>query len=399
MTRSAPTRTLRRVPEGARVATPHPRAAPSPALDGAGRPGRAAAFPSIVLLCLVSLPGRGAGQTQLPPAPELDARQAAAEAAPLFADEAPLTLELFVDLSWLEDERPTEEEVVGLLRLEGADGRVADHPVQVRTRGIFRNESRNCSMPPLRLDVPTGQMEGTVFEGQDKLKLVLPCRIGRDDYQTLVLREYLAYRMLGVLTAVSYRVRLVDLTIRDTAGDMEPVEAHGFLIEDEEQMAARVRAAVSDFETFFPQGMEPEQASVVSLFQFMIGNTDWSPVADHNATLLWDDQARYLTVPYDFDFSGIVEAPYASPDPELPIRSVRERLYRGFCWERVDLEAVRTRFLEARPRLEELWSEQALLDDGARQRGLDYLETFYRVLESPGTWRREVLEACRGMPG
>ncbi len=353
----------------------------------------------LLLAGLLVLPLPGAAQTQLPPAPELDALQAAAEAAPLFADEAPLELELFVDLSWLEDERPTDDEVDGLLRFEGPDGRGEDHRVQVRTRGIFRNESRNCSMPPLRLNVATGRVEGTVFDGQDRLKLVLPCRTGRDEYQTLVLREYLAYRMLGVLTPASYRVRLVAMTIRDTAGDMDPVEAHGFLIEDEEQMAARVRAAVSDFETFFPQGMEPGQATVVSLFQYMIGNTDWSPVADHNATLLWDDQAHYLTVPYDFDFSGIVEAPYASPDPDLPIRSVRDRLYRGFCWERVDLEAVRMRFLDARPALERLWSEQALLDDGARRRGLDYLETFYRVLESPGTWRRQVVEACRAMPG
>lgn len=350
------------------------------------------------VLAVGLLPAALAAQTQLPPAAELDALQAAAEAAPLFAEDGPLEMELFVDLSWLEDERPTEDEVDGLLRMQGIDGRTADHRVQVRTRGIFRNESRNCSMPPLRLNVATGRMEGTAFEGQDRLKLVLPCRTGQDDFQTLVIRELNAYRMLNVLTPASYRVRLVEITIRDTAGDMDPVQANGFLIEDEDAVAARMRAVVSDFETFFPQGLEAGQATLVSLFQFMIGNTDWSPVTSHNSTLLWDENGDYLTIPYDFDFSGVVEAPYATPDPQFPIRSVRERIYRGFCWEGVDMEALRNRFLEARPALERLWTEQPLLDGGEQRRALDYLETFYRVLESPGNWRRQVVEACRAMP-
>lgn len=335
---------------------------------------------------------------QLPPPEELEQLRAEAESAPLFADPEPLRLELFTDLEFLKDERPDEEEIPALLRFRGPD-RDLDMDVEVRTRGIFRRESRNCSFPPLRLDVPTGRMEGTVFHGQDKLKLVMPCREGRSNFQALVLKEYLAYRMLNVVTPVSFRVRLVELTVYDTSGDNDPVRQTGFLIEAEEALAARNRAVVSEWERFFPEGMDARHAAEVSLFQFMIANTDWSPLEFHNAILLWDDQGRYLTVPYDFDFSGIVEAPYASPDPSLGIRTVRDRLYRGFCWEGVDYEALQLRYLEMRPDFEALWIGLDLLEDGDRDRGLDFLELFYRILESPGTWRRQVVEGCRALPG
>lgn len=355
-------------------------------------------LPASLSGALALLPTLLAGQ-QLPPPAELDSLQREADAAPLFASADPLRLELFVDLTYLKDERPDDEEEAALLRFQRPDGRLADARAQVRTRGNFRREPRNCSFPPLRLDVPTGEMEGTIFHGQDKLKLVFPCREGRDGYQVLVFREYLAYRMLAILTPVSFRVRLVDLTIHDTSGELDPVRHHGFLIESDEAVAARNRAMISEWERFFPEGMDVDQATTISLFQFMIGNTDWSPVEFHNALLLRDGEGRYLTVAHDFDFSGLVEAPYATPDPQFPIRDVRERLYRGFCWEGVDHDALRRRFIDARPTLESLWHGMAWLGDGDRQRGLDYLELFYRVIEAPGTWRRQVVEACRALPG
>ncbi len=354
---------------------------------------------ALSLVAALVLPTGSAAAQQLPPVEKLDKEQAESESAPLFASHDVLPMELWVDLEFLKDERPDEDEVAGLLRFEGPEGRWIDAAAEVRTRGIFRRESRNCSFPPLRLDVPKGDMKGTVLQEQDKIKLVFPCRTGRDSYQILVLREYLAYRMLNLLTPVSFRVRLVDLTIRDTAGEEDPVRQTGFLIESEELLAWRNRAVVSEWERFFPEGMDTQQAATVSLFQFMIGNTDWSSVEMHNTRLLWDDQGRYLTVPYDFDFAGIVDAPYASPDPQFPIRSVTERIYRGFCWEGVDYDAMNVRFTELRPDFERLVMELPGFNDGDRNDALNYLELFYRVLESEGRYRREVVEACRRMPG
>jgi len=333
---------------------------------------------------------------QFPPPEEMARMAAEAEAAPLFASEEPLVLHLFTDLEFLKDERPDEEEIAALIRFRDEDGDWRDERAEVRTRGIFRREARNCSFPPIRLDVPTGRMEGTVFHGQDKLKLVMPCREGRGNFQALVLKEYLAYRMLNVLTPFSFRVRLVDLTVHDTSGDNDPIRQVGFAIEDDEALAARNRAVVSEWERFSPGGMDVPQASLVSVFQYMIGNTDWSAVEFHNAILLWDDQGRYLTVPYDFDFSGIVEAPYATPDPRLGIRTVRDRLYRGFCWPEADYEGLNRTFTEKRPELEALWHGLEVLENGDRDRGLDYLELFYRIVEVPGSWRRQVVERCRG---
>lgn len=351
----------------------------------------------LLVMALLVSPASAWGR-QFPPPEEFEQLRAEAESAPLFADEEPLRLELFTDLEFLKDERPEEDEIEALLRFPGPD-REMDVDIRVRTRGVFRRESRNCSFPPLRLNLPRGRMEGTIFQGQNRLKLVMPCREGRRNFQGYVLKEYLAYRMLNVLTPASFRVRLVDLTVLDTSGDNDPVRQYGFLIEAEEALAARNRAVVSEWEEFSPGGMDPDQGAVVSLFQFMIGNTDWSPVRFHNAILLLDDQGRYLTVPYDFDFSGIVEAPYATPDPSIGIRTVRDRSYRGFCWASLDYDGLNRLFVEKRPEFEALWNGLEVLEDGDRNRGLDYLELFYRIIEVPGSYRRQVVERCRDWSG
>ena len=70
----------------------------------------------------------------------------------------------------------------------------------------------------------------------------------------------------------------------------------------------------------------------------MIGNTDFSPVAGppgedccHNYVLFKGEGANITPVPYDFDQSGFVDAPYANPNPRFKIRSVKQRVYRGRC--------------------------------------------------------------------
>lgn len=358
------------------------------------RPSDALAILSLLVLASPTL----SAQTEVLTPEELAERQAASEAAPLFATHEPLVLTLRTRIDWLRDERPDDEEADGVVIYLGDDGTPVEVPVEVRTRGNFRREKRNCNFPPLRLDFPRKRVSGTVFAGQNRLKLVTPCHDGRDQYQEYVLREYLVYRTLNILTPLSFRVRLVEITYEDVDGEYDTRTKTAFLIEDEDQMAYRNGSVMSEWEQFHPASLDDEHAVFVAHFQFMIGNTDWSGPFFHNTKMVRAADGRYLLVPYDFDFSGSVDARYAAPAPELPIRDVEDRLYRGFCRPTVDAQSVARRFLEARDSIEALHRGFALLEDGTRERLLRFYGEFFEVMEDPRRYERQITRVCRDLP-
>ena len=350
-----------------------------------------------MLLAVAAAPAPA--QDALPTAEEMTVLAAAAEAAPLFAENTPLAVTLRTRIQWLRDERPDEEEADGTLTYVDATGTPVTVDVEVRTRGNFRRDRRNCNFPPLRLDLPRTRVGGTVFEGQNRLKLVTPCHDGRDDYQRYVLLEYLAYRTLQLVTPASYRVRLLEITYEDVDGEYDTRTKLGFVIEDVEAMAHRNRATPLDLPQIHPARVEGARDWTVALFQYMIGNADWSGPMFHNMDLIRAEDGRYLYVPYDFDFSGLVDARYANPPTELGIRSVRDRVFRGFCRDNVERAAVVARFLELRPDVEALYRSMALLEEDRREDAVDYLEDFWDTLESPSLYDRRIQGACRAMPG
>ena len=350
-------------------------------------------LPPITCFALLALiPTTVMGQVETPTEEE----RRAAEEAPLFSTHDLLVLTIETDLDRVIDDRDDDrEEQPGLIRYQDETGAMVELAVQIEPRGVFRKEKRNCTFPPLRLNVRTRDMVGTLFEGEDKLKLVTPCREGRSTYQGYVFREYLAYRIFNELSPVSFRVRLLDLTYLDSEGERDSIREYAFLIEDEERMAARNDAVMGTLERLDPRGADGEYAQLVALFQFMIGNTDWTPFLFHNVELIRTSDLRYLTVPYDFDFAGLVDARYASPDPELSIRRVRDRLFRGFCLENSLLEPVRDQFNDRRGAIEAAVGSVTLAGESAIDDTLEYLGTFYDVVNQPGRWRRDVVEACR----
>lgn len=355
----------------------------------------------LVLLSALILGGmsarEGLSAQEEPPLTEEEIAQRAeqAENAPLFQSHEALVLTLRTDIDWLRDERSDSVEVDGTVTVVESDGTLRELPVQVRARGNFRRDKRNCNFPPLRLDFPTRRMEGTVFEGQDKLKLVTPCHDSRDSYQQYVLQEYLAYRVYQLLTPVSFRVRLVEITYEDTSEEYDTRTKTAFLIEDEDQMAWRNHGRYEEWNQFHPFNTDDQQSGLFSLFQYMIGNTDWSSVEFHNAKLVRVEGGRYLVVPYDFDFSGVVDARYAVPNETLPIRDVRERLFRGFCRPNLDHQEIIERFNAIRDDVWALYQGQEGLEEDQMRRSLEYYEEFYETINDPDRYRRRVVRNCR----
>jgi hypothetical protein len=354
------------------------------------------------MLAMISIPHVLWGQVAGFPSPqEYAARALAAERAPLFQSFEPLRLTLRTDIEWLVDERDDSLEVDGAVELTGPTGDAITLPVEVRARGAFRRDKRNCNFPPLRLDFPRDETVGTVFEGEDQLKLVTPCHDDRDDYQRYVYDEYLAYRVLSTLTPYSFRVRLVEITYEDVEGDYETRTKIGFLVESDERMAERNRATYIEAEGMRPQYADGSHTVVNDLFSYMIGNLDWSTTAFHNAVLIRTEDARYLPVLYDFDFSGVVNARYATEPPELSdqVRSVRERLYRGFCRPELRFETVASLFLSKREAIEEIYRAFDLYSDPEeREEALEYYEDFWEVVSDRAAFEDEILDECVPLP-
>jgi hypothetical protein len=199
--------------------------------------------------------------------------------------------------------------------------------IEIRPRGNYRREE--CTMPPLMVSFK--KAEGEISK-LGAMKLVWPCGLGGYGEQ-LVLKEYLAYKIFNLVTEKSFRVRLVKIGYRDTKDKIKPRTLYGFFIEDIDEMARRNNCKEIDYGRFNTEATNREQATFVTLFQYMIGNCDWAIPIYRNIKLIQsstDSLARPYAIPYDFDYSGLVSAPYAIPPLDLPITSVQQRYYLGF---------------------------------------------------------------------
>jgi hypothetical protein len=315
----------------------------------------------------------------------------------LFAAHDPLEVTLVADFERLKQDRTASPDRLAIVSVVGPDGGVAEIAAELRTRGAFRLDPAHCSFPPLRLDVDGSDAAGTVFDGQDDLKIVSSCRPGRASYDEAVVTEYLAYRAYALLTDRSYRVRPARLTFIDTSGT-DPAETRlGFFIEDDEALAARHGSAVFDLEAgrnLPASAFDPATTTMTAVFEYMIGNTDWSDVAGHNVQI-FDRGGVALAVPYDFDFSGLVDAPYATADPDFGLRSVRERYYRGWCASAITTSHVLARFREARAQVRGLYEVASGVSEETRIRILAYLDEFYDTIETDERAERRFLRDCR----
>lgn len=320
---------------------------------------------------------------------------AAAQRAPqpLFASDSVLELRIEADLKSVFKERGEEgKPYPATVKLAGSDRAL---PAQLSTRGHFRLRRSTCAFPPLRLrfakDAP--ELAGTVFAGQRKLKLVTHCNPGRD-FEENVVEEYLVYRSYNALTDTSFRVRLARVTYVDQAdAKAEPVTRYAFFIEDDERMAARLGGKLlpekgAEAVDLYAGLLEP-----LVVFQYMIGNTDWSVAALHNIrTVRAGDNV--LPVPYDFDWSGVVGAPYARPNPKFGAKTIYERVLMVNCISPSSLPMIVEQFNARRDSIYALFRDTTRLDRKTGESDVRYLEEFYKTLNDQRVAKRVFSGGC-----
>lgn len=319
---------------------------------------------------------------------------AAVDISPLFAADDVLDVRLSGPLAALSAD--TEERIELPFKLE-AHG--VTHDLEVRIRGHSR--LRVCDFAPLRLNFATEETAETVFAGQDKLKLVRPCRDG-GAAELDVLEEYLAYRIWNVIDNAGYRVRLLRIAFSDTSSQKAkdiPVR-YGFVIESSESVAMRLAAKPVMETAVFSNKYDPAQAAVVYVFQYLIANTDWSLVtADHDAYCchnldLYERDAKLIMVPFDFDLSGLVNARYAYPDPSLPIDRVTRRIYRGVCIDTEILRRAVRKVAAKRDAIIGLVDEIPVLTPKQRQKRIRFLDGFFEKTKNEDKLLRNFARRC-----
>ena len=206
------------------------------------------------------------------------------------------------------------------------------HDVRVRARGEFRRE--RCTMPPYWINVRYSGIEAEEFRDFRKMKMVTRCKEA-GPYADYVLKEYLLYRIYNLITDYSFRVRLVRVKYIDTGKKNQVLENWAFLIEPEEMLAKRLNAKLIPSDRLSMRTVNPEIMDLMALFQYMVGHGDFSVTGRHNLKIIVlkdpTGPRGFLPVAYDFDFAGLMDAHYASPQETLGIASVKERYFLGVC--------------------------------------------------------------------
>ncbi len=318
---------------------------------------------------------------------------------PLFQSDDVLNVRISAPMATLISERPDEDELPARFHFTASDGSTVELDIEIRTRGRFRRRNDVCRFPPLRLNFKTSTVKNTVFHEQDKLKLVTHCHAS-SHYEQALLREYIAYRILNVLTDTSYKVRLMHITYVDTEGKYSDVAQHGFVIEHKDRFSKRIGASALDIPQTSVRVLDPKYTNLTSVYQFMIGNTDFSPIRAapgesccHNGEL-YGSEGEVLAVPYDFDQSGLVDAPHSNPNARFKLRSVRERLYRGRCVNNEYLPATLAHIISRRDEVFAVLNELPLVSKSSLKVMNMYLNQFYDVIASERKVNKQLVKAC-----
>ncbi len=274
--------------------------------------------------------------------------------------------------------------------------------IEVAPRALTRR--RICDFPPLKIYFDKQEMKGTEMRGNKSLKLVTYCDTNKK-YEQYYIKEFLTYRIYNLITEYSFRVKPLMVDYKDSERNWKPVTRFSFLIEDADEVADRNDLKKLTIGKVPPAELHAVETSNFALFQYMIGNLDWAatggPDKDkccHNAKIIGtgvDDVPKYV-IPYDFDSTGLVNAHYAAPPDKLGVRTVRERLYRGFCAQNETLPQSADLFRQKRPEIMALFEENTHLTNSSRKRAIRYLEAFYEILDDPEMFKREITDKCRG---
>jgi hypothetical protein len=327
---------------------------------------------------------------------EMQARKDQAEKRALFQTTEPLVFTLTADFKTINKDRNPEStaQYPGEITV-GADAKPLH--VQLSPRGHFRRMARNCGFVPLRVEFDKKEVAGTVFDGQSAMKLGTHCQDEKASDQ-YVLREYLTYKLFNLITTQSFRDRLARATYVDSKSGKPQSTHYAIFIEEDNDVARRMGGRNVDLPRLQFTDVDTDTLRTMMLFEYMIGNTDFSLYAMHNVKVVQLPTKILYPVPYDFDLSGFVHPPYAVVDRRLGITSVTDRLYRGPCATADEFEAVAAKFREKKADMIALVDNTKDLDNSNKNEAKDYLESFFKSIAQASAVKKSLADGCKLKP-
>lgn len=310
----------------------------------------------------------------------------------LFDNDELLEISLRFDITYYKKKKPVEEYLNAILTYHTENS--INKTIKVRSRGAFRRTF--CDFPPLMLNF---EMRDTLLAGTtltNKLKMVTHCRTGDAEY---LLKEYLTYKLYNILTDNSFRVRLLRVNYYDTAKRRKPVSEFAFVIEPVEVLAKRLNSVEVLTTALTQRNINPEIVDRMAIFNYMIGNTDWTVPNQHNVELLAraeaDRPGLRTIVPFDFDFAGLVNAPYAIPADGYGLKSVRDRHYFGICRSEDEFRNALDEFSDKKEEFFTLIRKFPYLSLEAKSDMLNYLDEFFIGIDNQYSLVSKFLEECQ----
>lgn len=310
-------------------------------------------------------------------------------------EENPIELELRFNVRKYQKERYSDKYVPALLSYRISENSTEKEvKVKIKARGINRLE--RCSFPPLFINFKNSDVQINDFRSTKKIKLVTHC--GGKPYQNYVLKEYLAYRLYNIISPYSYRVRLARMKYIDSGRDNKVTEAWGILKEPDDMLSTRLNVVPAKVDYVNLKHTDTLWTSYMAIFQYLIGNPDFSIFKRHNVKLFMDTDPfnnAPIPVPYDFDYSGLVDAFYAVPSEELDIVDVRTRVFLGPCRCESEYKEIINYFIEKKSEIYTLISTFDYLPQKERDVMLQYLDDFYDKCSHQRFIKNFILVTCR----
>ncbi|HUQ99992.1 MAG TPA: hypothetical protein VM166_11100 [Gemmatimonadaceae bacterium] len=316
----------------------------------------------------------------------------------LFQSEEPLEVTFTTNIDRIRHDKSADAPWrPATLTYKASDGNLLSVPLRARTRGIWR--LRECDFPPLRLNFSGESSKGTVFHHLDKPKLVSYCK-NSDSHEQYVLQEFQLYRIYHLLTPVSHKARLLKFAYADSATGKIRAHRYGFIMEEGSALGARLGGKVLDQKGALPGDLDAFQDALFGVFQYFVGNTDFSESELHNVELLFNPDGVVMPIAYDFDFAGAVNATYATPPPMLNLPNVRQRLFRGYCVDRESYARVFALFNDKKTQIYGLYSDPIgkLLDARTAKETLRYFDSFYETINNSRLAKGEITGSCIKRP-
>ncbi len=287
--------------------------------------------------------------------------------ADLFSEDEPLQIDLYADYVSLFDD-VSEKRTYHDARFTVKNSSCAfnEMSIKLKTRGHFRLRKQTCNFPPLRFKFD--HAKGTIFQGQNKVKYVTHCQNSKKHYEQHTLEEFLIYRMYNIFTDYSYQVRLARVNFIDVNG-RDTIQRYGFFIEDKTHLADRIGRQALKFRNVKQYQVLRSNILVLSLFQYMIGNSDWDVSRLHNVDLMSvNEHSLPVAVPYDFDWSAIIAHDYFVPDPQIDLEAKYKRRYKSYRWTDEEFETAFATLHEHRDDLVNLISDFTILENENRHK-------------------------------